>query len=237
MTKAKGNMYEFLSHTWNPVKGKCSHNCSYCYMKDIRERFSQTEREPYISDYEMKSNLGKGNKIFIGSSCDLFAENIPDEWILRILFAIERYPENTYLFQTKNPQRYLNYFHAIIGGKVETEFPKKCILGTTIETNRIYPCMGNTPSPNGRAKAIELITSQFNDCFITIEPILDFDFELFVPMLKDAMPKYINVGADSGNNHLPEPEPEKIRELIKELEKFTEVRLKKNLKRLLPEIN
>ena len=32
------------------------------------------------------------------------------------------------------------------------------------------------------------------------------------------------------------PEPEKIRELIKELETFTKVHLKPNLERLLPEI-
>ena len=28
-------MYEFITHTWNPIKGKCYHDCSYCYMKNI----------------------------------------------------------------------------------------------------------------------------------------------------------------------------------------------------------
>ena len=28
-------MYEFVTHTWNPIKGKCYHDCSYCYMKKI----------------------------------------------------------------------------------------------------------------------------------------------------------------------------------------------------------
>lgn len=31
--ESKGNMYEFVTHTWNPIKGKCSHGCTYCYMK------------------------------------------------------------------------------------------------------------------------------------------------------------------------------------------------------------
>jgi len=70
---------------------------------------------------------------------------------------------------------------------------------------------------------------------ITIEPILDFDIEPFLMLLRNVEPDFINIGADSGHNHLPEPKSEKIRELIKELEKITEVRLKKNLKRLLPE--
>ena len=32
MNKQKGNMYGFVTHTWNAIKGRCSHNCSYCYM-------------------------------------------------------------------------------------------------------------------------------------------------------------------------------------------------------------
>jgi len=230
-------MYSFCTHTHNVIKGVCSYACSYCYMAAIRKRYNQKEREPYLDEKELKVNLGSGNTIFVGSSCDMWGKNIPREWILKVLFSLDLYPDNTYLFQTKNPYRYVEFIHPQIGGNVETELPKKCILGTTIETNREYSCMGKAYKPNMRASAIEFITSQFNDCFITIEPILDFDLNEFMAMLRKANPVSINIGADSGNNHLPEPEPEKIRELIKELEKFTKVHLKKNLKRLLPEIN
>jgi hypothetical protein len=41
--------------------------------------------------------------------------------------------------------------------------------------------------------------------------------------------------ADSGNNHLPEPSPEKIAALIEALRPFTKVYLKPNLKRLYKE--
>jgi hypothetical protein len=40
---------------------------------------------------------------------------------------------------------------------------------------------------------------------------------------------------DSGNNHLPEPSPEKIAALIGALRPFVKVHLKKNLKRLYKE--
>lgn len=30
MNKQTGNMYEWVSHTWNPIKGKCPHDCNYC---------------------------------------------------------------------------------------------------------------------------------------------------------------------------------------------------------------
>lgn len=26
-------MYDFVTHTWNTIKGECPHDCSYCYMK------------------------------------------------------------------------------------------------------------------------------------------------------------------------------------------------------------
>lgn len=49
MNKQRGNMYSWVSHTWNPVKGKCPHDCNYCYMK----RFPQKEmREAYESSDE-----------------------------------------------------------------------------------------------------------------------------------------------------------------------------------------
>ncbi|MFX1295603.1 MAG: hypothetical protein ACFFD2_12230, partial [Promethearchaeota archaeon] len=69
--------------------------------------------------------------------------------------------------------------------------------------------------------------------YITIEPIMDFDLNKFVQLIKVSYPKQINIGADSGNNHLPEPSKEKILELISELKKFTIVHKKKNLNRLL----
>ena len=36
LRKSKGNMYSFITHTWNPVKGICYHDCSYCYMKGFK---------------------------------------------------------------------------------------------------------------------------------------------------------------------------------------------------------
>jgi DNA repair photolyase len=33
LNRAKGNMFDFISHTWNPIKGACFHDCEYCYMK------------------------------------------------------------------------------------------------------------------------------------------------------------------------------------------------------------
>jgi hypothetical protein len=52
-------------------------------------------------------------------------------------------------------------------------------------------------------------------------------------MLKKCDPIQINIGADSGNNNLPEPSKGKVLALIDELQKFTVIDQKRNLSRLL----
>jgi len=72
-----------------------------------------------------------------------------------------------------------------------------------------------------------------NDKYLTIEPIMDFDLDKLVRIIKTAKPKQVNIGADTGNNGLPEPSKEKVLQLIEEIEKFTTIHNKNNLKRLL----
>lgn len=64
---------------------------------------------------------------------------------------------------------------------------------------------------------------------LSIEPIMDFDLDVFVSNLSRVHWEFVSIGADSKNHHLPEPTPEKVRALITELEKFTEVKIKDNL--------
>ena len=51
-------------------------------------------------------------------------------------------------------------------------------------------------------------------------------------MIETIQPEWVNIGADSGYNNLPEPPKEKILQLIDELKKFTKVKNKENLSRL-----
>jgi hypothetical protein len=62
---------------------------------------------------------------------------------------------------------------------------------------------------------------------------MDFDLREMVELIKECNPVQVNIGADSGNNNLPEPGKEKLLELIKELKKFTTIAKKTNLERLL----
>ena len=208
LNKSKGDMYKFVDFTWNPIKGLCSHNCKYCYMK----RFPQPEL--HLDEKDLKTDLGKDNKIFVGSSTDMFADNVPDEWIQRVLQHCSFY-DNTYYFQTKNPIRFI---------QGNLRFPIKSILGTTIETN--YSSLIEKYSKAPTFRLYKFLN------FVTIEPIMDFDLKELVGIINRINPDFVNIGADSKNHHLPEPTYEEVMELKKELEKFTIVNLKDNLKRL-----
>lgn len=48
-----------------------------------------------------------GKRIFVGSMTDLFGEWVPDEWIQEVFAACDRAPWHTYMFLTKNPNRYI----------------------------------------------------------------------------------------------------------------------------------
>ncbi len=210
LNKQKGNMYGFVTHTWNVIKGRCSHGCSYCYMK----RFPQKELR--LVERELKTNLGEGNFIFVGSSTDMFAEDVPKQWILKVLDYCRKF-NNEYLFQTKNPERMAKFIDI---------FPEKSMFGTTIETNREYK-VSKSPMQD------RFFINFFPKKMITIEPIMDFDLDMFVTLIIGLKPNLVNIGADSNKiSKLIEPSEEKIGKLIERLEKFTKVNLKDNLKRL-----
>lgn len=218
---SKGNMYEFVTHTYNTVKGQCLHNCSYCYVK----RWGKLNPVRFDAK-ELKTDLGSGNFIFVGSSCDMFSTEINQFWIDETLQHLRKF-SNKYLFQTKNPARLKQMTERYI-------FPSNTAICTTIETNRVYAdIMGNTPTPFERACAMHELANEFSEVFVTIEPIMDFDLHQLLALIALCRPKQVNIGADSGHNNLPEPSKEKVLELINGLSLFTKVVQKKNLSRIL----
>jgi len=216
LKKQTGNMYEFVSHTWNVIRGKCEHSCDYCYMKKFKLG------NIHLDEKEFKTDLGSDKFIFIGSGTDMWAKGVPSEWIKKVLEYTNKYPNNKYLFQSKAPYRFLEFLN---------KMPPKVILGTTIESNRNYN-ISKAPSCDERIQILKRLKKDGFETMITLEPILDFDLDKLVQMIKEAKPTWINIGADSKGHNLPEPSPEKIKKLIKIVEKETDVKLKNNLKRL-----
>lgn len=216
LKKSSGNMYEFVSHTWSPIRGKCSHDCSYCYMKRWGE-----QPPLHIDEKDLETDLGEGNFIFVGHTIDLFAEDVPDIWIRQVLNRTRRY-NNKYLFQSKNPERFLGYYVA---------YPQDVLFGTTIETNRDI-VKSKAPSVPQRARALNELSFRGYSTMVTIEPIFDFDLDELVDLIILANPEWVNIGADSKGHGLPEPPKSKVEGLIEMLQKYTSVKLKGNLRRI-----
>jgi protein gp37 len=218
LKKSAGNMYPFVTHTWNPVKGQCPYDCSYCYVK----RWGQKQRALRLDQNDLRTDLGRDNYIFVCSGCDLFHPDVPDEWISAIQTHTRRYPLNTYLWHTKNPIR-----------ATKTIFPGFMdILCVTVESEINRPEISNAPSSFDRLRALQKWRGRR---MVTIEPIMDFEPSVFARMILSRNPEQVNIGADSGRSGLPEPSAEKIEELIGALNPYTKVVLKKNLTRLYKE--
>jgi protein gp37 len=214
------NMYDWVQMTWNPVRGKCIHDCSYCSIKSISKRFDKPQEPIHLVESELKTNLGEGKTIFVGSSCDLFAKDVPSEWISKVLRHCKNFDGNKYLFQTKDPSRFPDF---------TGEYPTNTFYGTTIETNREND-LANAPTRESRADWMRECRSKHK--IVTIEPIMKFDLEKFVIMIRKINPEWVNIGCDSKGNGLEEPSRAEVDALIVELKKFTEIKKKINLERL-----
>jgi hypothetical protein len=178
-----------------------------------------------FDERELKTDLGENNFIFIGSSCDLFAADIPEAWIVKTLEKANQY-NNQYFVQSKNPGRFEKF--------IKFMDPVKYTLCATIETNYSFKQMGTAPDPEQRSNAMARLPEEYRK-MITVEPIMKFDLKTLSYLILVCNPTQVNIGADTGGNHLPEPSPEKISALVEALRPFTEVRLKANLGRLYKE--
>ena len=172
---------------------------------------------------ELKVNLGNGNFIFVGSGTDVWAFDIPSDWITRFLDYCNLF-NNNYLFQSKDPSRFLEFMgHPVM---------QKSVLCTTIETDVFYPdIVRNAPGTRKRAKAMQKLASLGMRTYVTCEPLIKFDLPEMVELVSMCSPVQVNIGRNSRQDiTLPEPTRNEVQALITELQKFTKVVVKSNAK-------
>jgi len=226
MNKQKGQMYDWITHTSTHLAGKCQHECEYCSIQDLQKRFP--EQLPYsgplrLKEKEFSVSYGAGKTIFIENCNDLGSRGVNWEWTERIMDHCNQWPDNTYVFQTKNPHVFLCHFGSL---------PPLYMLGVTVETNR-ETHLGKAPYRAYRLNCLERLRTVAKTLFITIEPIMDFDLEIFSAQIIAVKPDFVNIGADSKRHGLPEPSIEKVMELVDFLTGAgIEIREKHNLERL-----
>jgi len=232
----KNNMYSDSKKNISPCVG-CKHECVYCVNSFQRQMKRQRWRCEYCYTFiphshperlqilkkalpDKQGKIGKGlpittkdEFIWINSSGDItFAD---ESLMCEILEIIKKITNRTFFFQTKDPKCFNKY-----------DFPKNSILCITLETDKDegYAQISKAPMP----------TKRFNDfCDIehakkrvTIEPIIEFNNDMFIDMLKELQPEIVTIGYDSKNCGLPEPSLKDTMELCKEIMKFTKVKTK-----------
>ena len=236
INKSRGNMYTWVTHTHAHLYGRCAYRCSYCYAMRVRgwdpRLAGKNGNKTYLSERELEANyngcLVNGKIVprvyFIDHMNDLFSPGVSPRWINAVLEHTRSYPAHTYVFQTKNPERANRYLSV---------FPPNRMIGTTIETNRNMSAFSCAPSAAERIKGIRSI-GFYNETFVTIEPIMDFDLLALATIIVDIRPTFVTIGADSKGTGLPEPSAEKVIDLIDILKmKKIPIRDKHNLGRIL----
>lgn len=198
--------------TWNPLGGKCSHECGYCWSRILiaQKGWKKYEGAPRLWRQWRKS-FEAGSTVFVQSMTDLFARDVDSKLIQLILDHCERFPDTTFLLLTKNPFRYLSFF-----------IPENCVCGCTLETNR----ENNLYRAPKRERRVWRMVKLQKRKFLSIEPIMDFDAKGFVIIIKRIGPEFVYIGYDNYDCGLPEPPIEKTHQLIEDITPFTEVRLK-----------
>ncbi len=213
-------MFPFVKKTWNPVIG-CQHNCIYCWARRMAEgrlkhhpKYRDGFKPKFFQD-ELNVKFKDGDFVFVVDMGDLFGEWVPEEWIVKVIEKTYEFPNTTFLFLTKNPLRYHEFLDM---------FRDNHILGATIETNRDYK-VTKAPPPEERYEAMKSLKGVRK--FVSIEPIMDFDVDVFSRWILDIMPEFVCIGYDNWGNKLPEPPFEKVRDLIERINVFIRIYLKK----------
>jgi protein gp37 len=190
--------------TWNPVTG-CKHGCPYCYARKIAERFRGSKAWPQGFKPMMHENrmgdpqkvgtqyccprgMERGKTIFVCSMADLFGEWVPREWIQSVFLACEKAPWHTYIFLTKNPDRYQPL--SVHSCFEEFMNQKNVWFGTTITGKTDIRRLGS------------LQASDLPNLFVSFEPLLEDPGYLEIDNRLDLTGiKQVIIGAQTNPDH------------------------------------
>ena len=214
--------------TWNPITG-CTHKCKYCWATKLAEgKLKDVPRYkngfiPTIIEAELKKSLTKNETYFVSSMGDMWCEGVPTHWIKTVINRCKEMDKSiTFMFLTKNPERYVTYFTMY-----PEDYQDNFILGATIETDLDPSCASE--APNHVLRWICMCNNVLKDKrkFISIEPIIDFNLDNFTKNILDINPEFVYVGYDNYSSGLHEPDLRKVKMFITNLsEAGIEVRIK-----------
>lgn len=113
---------DWCDMVWNPVTGctKISEGCNNCYAERMAKRLQLMAPKKYSQGFAVKCHhesltepmkIKKPQRIFVCSMSDLFHEDVPADFIMKVLCVADRSPQHTFIILTKRPARALELFH------------------------------------------------------------------------------------------------------------------------------
>ena len=128
---------EWTQVTWNPITGcsKVSPGCTHCYAERLSKRLKAMGLEEYKNGFQLtlhedtlESPLSwkKPRLIFVNSMSDLFHEQVPLEFILKVFDTMRRASWHQFQVLTKRSHRLLELTEHI-------DWPKNVWMGVTVE--------------------------------------------------------------------------------------------------------
>ncbi len=186
----KTTKIEWTDKTWNPITGCTKHSagCQNCYAETMSHRLKAMSVGKYKNGFMLalhEENLDepmswkKSHNIFVCSMSDLFHEDVPFEFIDKIMSTIQKTPQHRYQILTKRAERMTEYFKS-------HPVPDNVWLGVTVE------CMNSKP----RIDFLRNIPARIH--FLSCEPLLESLGELDLDGIQ-----WIIVGGESGPKARP----------------------------------
>jgi len=161
---------EWTDATWNPVRGctKITSGCAHCYAETFAERFRGVPGHPYEQGFDLRLVPEKLSQpllwrqpkmIFVNSMSDLFHEQVPDDYILKVVRVMQLANWHTYQVLTKRSDR----LQSLLSTKLRSAAQEPHIWwGVSVENRK-----------QGLPRVDHLRSAPAKVRFLSVEPLLE----------------------------------------------------------------
>ncbi|MDH3975446.1 MAG: phage Gp37/Gp68 family protein [Deltaproteobacteria bacterium] len=178
---------EWTEQTWNPTTGcsKISPGCANCYAEIMARRLQamgvpgyergfEVTLQPHRLDEPLKRK--KPTVYFVNSMSDLFHEDIPDDYINKVLNIMRNSPRHIFQVLTKRADRMAEFFNTY-------DAPSNAWIGVTVENKK-----------DGLPRLELLKSVKASVRFLSVEPLLEN-----LGVVDFGNIEWVIVGGESGN--------------------------------------